>query len=150
MIVTGLSTTVKQQTLPVMGSTLGAEMRRHRESTGLSVRKAAELLGMSTAYLSQLETGKVGLPSADVRRRVAQWLGISHLDVLLLTGEITEDEIQATGKSGIAEPDPKNPAADLCALIQSVNWYGRSDRVQYVRGLIESMIEVDRQYKENV
>lgn len=116
----------------------------------MSVRKAADMLGLSIGYLSQLETGKITWPNADVRRRIAQWLGVSHLDVIMLTGEITADEIQAVGSEGIAEPDPNDPSGELCTLIRRVNWYGRPDRVQYLRGLIDSMIEVDRQYKESV
>jgi len=135
--------------MPGMTTTLGAALRRQREETGLNIRKAAELLGISITYLSQLETGKVGLPSADVRRRLAQWLGVSHLDVLVMTGEITEEEVSATGKVGTVTPDPNDVRPRLCALIDQVNWYGIPDRARYVRVMLEEMIEYDRQEKEH-
>jgi len=134
--------------MPGMTTTLGAALRRQREETGLNIRKAAELLGISITYLSQLETGKVGLPSADVRRRLAQWLGVSHLDVLVMTGEITAEEVTTTGKVGTVTPDPNDARPELHALIDQVNWYGRPDRAGYIRAILEEMRNVDAHYKE--
>ena len=143
-----LSSDGKQNTMPGMTTTLGAALRRQREETGLNIRKAAELLGISITYLSQLETGKVGLPSADVRRRLAQWLGVSHLDVLVMTGEITAEEVTTTGKVGTVTPDPNDARPELHALIDQVNWYGRPDRAGYIRAILEEMRNVDAHYKE--
>ena len=136
--------------MPVMANQLGARLREHREATGLSVRKAAEMLGLSIGYLSQLETGKITWPNADVRRRIASWLGVSHLEVILLTGELTPDEITTAGMQGVTEADPNDARPALYALIDQVNWYGRPDRVGYIRVILQEMINVDRQYKETV
>lgn len=133
-----------------MDNALGPVLRRRREGLGLSMRQAAEALGITHGYLSQLETGKITLPNADVRRRLAGWIGVSHLDLLVLIGEIREDEITEAGKSGISPVRAESPAAELYALMDQINWYGRPDRVSYVKGLLSSMVDVDRQYREDV
>src|SRR5690349_19346981 len=96
---------------------LAIALRDRRDYLGLNQREAAAQIGIANTYLSQLETGKVGLPSGEVRRRLARFLGISHLDLLLMLGEITADEIAETGQSGVIEPDPKDPRVALRDLL---------------------------------
>jgi transcriptional regulator with XRE-family HTH domain len=129
---------------------LAKALREKREAAGLSQIAVAQALGIRNTYLSQLESGKINTPSADVRRRLAQWLGVSHLDVLVMTDEIRPEEVAESGKVGVAAANGNDPAHELHALIDQINWYGRPDRVLYLKGLLDSMVAVDRQYKEEV
>lgn len=53
---------------------VGSYVRQWREDHGLSQTELAELMGMQRAHLSQIESGKIALPSADIRRRLAKAL----------------------------------------------------------------------------
>ena len=44
------------------------DLRRMRKLTGFSLRKVEEMTGLSNAYLSQLETGKINMPSYETVR----------------------------------------------------------------------------------
>jgi transcriptional regulator with XRE-family HTH domain len=53
---------------------IGARLREIRQAKGLSAREAAERAGVTPAYLSRLETGKLSPTVASVSR-VMQALG---------------------------------------------------------------------------
>lgn len=55
---------------------LGAFIREQRRITDLSVRRLAELTGVSNPYLSQIERG-LRRPSADILQQIARGLQIS-------------------------------------------------------------------------
>jgi transcriptional regulator with XRE-family HTH domain len=129
---------------------LARMLKEKRAMTGQTQRAVAADLGIANTYLSQLESGKIDTPSPAVRRRLAQYLGVSHLDVLIMCGEISADEVAESGRGGIREAGPDEPAHELHALIDQVNWYGRPDRVLYLKGLLDSMVAVDQQYKDEV
>ena len=92
---------------------LGAFIRDQRRQTRLSMRKLAELAGVSNPYLSQIERG-LRKPSADILQQLARALSISaeslyvhagilehprgHVDVIgeiLRDTSITPDQRQA-------------------------------------------------------
>ncbi|TQE21950.1 XRE family transcriptional regulator [Streptomyces ipomoeae] len=52
---------------------LGTELRRLRETAGLTSREAAGLLGINPAQMSQFEAGNVGISEARVRRLMAHY-----------------------------------------------------------------------------
>jgi transcriptional regulator with XRE-family HTH domain len=60
---------------------------------GWGVTDAAARIGMSKSHLSQLERGKIGLPSAALRRQIAEAYGVRHIDILIAAGELTSDEV---------------------------------------------------------
>lgn len=72
---------------------MGAFIRAKRQALGLSQAALAGRAGLSRAYLSQIEGGKVGVTSADVRRRLARALGVRHIDLLVAAGELLPDEV---------------------------------------------------------
>jgi transcriptional regulator with XRE-family HTH domain len=80
----------------------GAYVRERRERLGLSQTDLADLVGIRKGYMSQIESGKIGLPGADLRRRLAAALRVRHVDLLIAAGELTADEIPAPG----APPPP--------------------------------------------
>lgn len=54
---------VKNLTLPVvMPSLLDLDLKQMRKNKGLTLRDVQEITGISNAYLSQLETGKIKSP----------------------------------------------------------------------------------------
>ncbi len=104
-----------EQTTP-----LGSYIRTYRERSGESVTSLATRVGIGKSHLSQIEKGKITLPGADARRRLAKILGISHLDLLVLAGEVTDDEIAGTGSEGIVfdKNDPRIEVANLLRLLR--------------------------------
>ncbi|MEU9174649.1 helix-turn-helix transcriptional regulator [Streptomyces sp. NPDC048420] len=52
---------------------LAVEVRRLREAAGLTTRQAAELLGVSSAQISQIEAGLAGLSEKRLRRIAANY-----------------------------------------------------------------------------
>ncbi|AOR32281.1 transcriptional regulator [Streptomyces fodineus] len=52
---------------------LGTELRRLREATGMKARKAAELLGVDSVQISQIESGVAGVSAERVRRLAARY-----------------------------------------------------------------------------
>jgi hypothetical protein len=58
--------------IPVQNS-IGSNMKNYRElrkKAGLTLRKVEEMTGISNAYLSQLETGKIKKPSFDIVQKL--------------------------------------------------------------------------------
>ncbi len=73
---------------------LGAYIRNLRQRRGWTQRRLAEEIGTAPAYLSQIENGGTKLPSADLRRRLADALGVRHVDLLVAAGELEAEEIR--------------------------------------------------------
>lgn len=100
-------------------ATMGDRLRRARLARGLSLRKLAEVLGVSPSLISQVETGRAK-PSVNTLYALASELGIS-LDVLLFMD--TEPPSQSDGRDAVADPleavlphDPVQRAASRSAI----------------------------------
>ncbi|MER6425787.1 helix-turn-helix transcriptional regulator, partial [Streptomyces sp. NPDC001137] len=52
---------------------LGTELRRLREATGMKARAAAELLGIDSVQISQIESAVAGVSAERVRRLAAHY-----------------------------------------------------------------------------
>jgi len=74
---------------------LGKFIRDQRRRTHLSVRRLADLSGISNPYLSQIERG-LRKPSADILQQIAKALKISAESLYV--------------KAGILEPDGDEPS----------------------------------------
>lgn len=70
---------------------LGEYIRQQRELTQLSVRRLAELAGVSNPYLSQIERG-LRKPSADILRQLASALKISVETLYTQAGFLNVDD----------------------------------------------------------
>jgi HTH-type transcriptional regulator, competence development regulator len=73
------------------GKTFGQFLRDKRVAKGFSLRKFAELVGVSPTYLSQVEQDNVDPPTADRVKRMAELLGESVDEWTALAGRLTED-----------------------------------------------------------
>lgn len=73
---------------------LGEYIRKVRTDKKLSLRKAAELTGISHPYLSQLETGSHKKPSAEKLEKIAEGLDIHFNYLSYLAGYISYPTIE--------------------------------------------------------
>ncbi len=70
---------------------VGSFIKEHRERSALSIRKLAELTGVSNPYLSQIERG-VRTPSAEILRSIAGALSIRTETLYEHAGLLDEQE----------------------------------------------------------
>jgi transcriptional regulator with XRE-family HTH domain len=69
----------------------GLVVREKRMATGLSLRKFADMVGVSPTYLSQVEHGKCDPPTAERVRRMAEILGENADELTALAGRVPDD-----------------------------------------------------------
>src|SRR5215207_5885026 len=83
---------------------LGAFIKAQREVTSMSVRRLAELAGMSNPYLSQIERG-LRRPSAEILQALAKALKISVETLYVRAGLLSEDEAAPSVREAVGR-DP--------------------------------------------
>jgi transcriptional regulator with XRE-family HTH domain len=66
------------------------KLASRRKELGLTCSKAAEKLGISQAYLSQLETGKRNINSAMIKK-FAEVYSISEYEIKMIANELKEN-----------------------------------------------------------
>ena len=59
----------------------GEKLRKLRKEKGFSIRKLSELSGVAHSYLSQVETGKRGIPKVETLEKIATGLNIPSIDL---------------------------------------------------------------------
>src|SRR5262245_33677345 len=96
---------------------LGGYVRARRDRNGWSLTSLAARSGLSKSELSAIEAGKIKLPGADKRRRLAEALSVRHVDLLVAAGEITADE---AGEGTIPAADRPEVEA-VCAALRRVS-----------------------------
>lgn len=101
---------------------IGPFIRDKRSELGWTQAALADMTGISRARISQIEGGRVTLPGADHRRRLAKALGVSHLDLLIAAGEITQEELQSIGAAGVVEREPDPMTDQLVTLARLIDW----------------------------
>ncbi|RLI97253.1 MAG: XRE family transcriptional regulator [Candidatus Aenigmatarchaeota archaeon] len=69
-----------------MASNLGSFLKRTREEKDMKLRVVEELVGISNAYLSQLENNKIANPSPKVLHKLAGCYGVSYVQLMQLAG----------------------------------------------------------------
>jgi transcriptional regulator with XRE-family HTH domain len=84
---------------------LGDIVRRQRELRRLSVRKFAEIVGISNPYLSQIERG-LRAPSDRVVEAMARSLEMSADDLYEMAGIAPADAAATSGVAAAVEADP--------------------------------------------
>jgi transcriptional regulator with XRE-family HTH domain len=73
------------------GKAFGQVLREKRMEKGFSLRKFAQLVGVSPTYLSQVEQSNVDPPTAERVRRMAEILGEDVDEWCALAGRLSED-----------------------------------------------------------
>lgn len=76
---------------PNADNVLGPELRRIRRARGVTLRAVEEATGISNAYLSQLETGKITKPSPNFLYRLAEFYKVPYKSLMEDAGYVGED-----------------------------------------------------------
>ncbi len=105
-----------------MSDGMGEYIKRRRAEMGVNQTALAAESGLTKSHLSSIEAGKIAFPNADIRRRLAKALGVSHLKLLVAAGEITEEEIGTAGAVGVIERDPADHREVLIERLRELNW----------------------------
>jgi transcriptional regulator with XRE-family HTH domain len=61
---------------------IGDLLRLHRRNTGLTLRDIEKSTGVSNAYISQLETGKIKSPGIEIVIKLCEMYGIDFNDLV--------------------------------------------------------------------
>ncbi len=69
----------------------GQALREKRIEKGYSLRKFAELIGVSPTYLSQVEQGNIAPPTAERVQRMAELFGENADEWIALAGRVPRD-----------------------------------------------------------
>ncbi len=99
---------------PQLGD-VGSFIREQRERSALSIRKLADLTGVSNPYLSQIERG-VRKPSAEILRSIGEALSIRTETLYERAGLLDRDE--PPGVAEAIEADPELTANQKRALME--------------------------------
>jgi transcriptional regulator with XRE-family HTH domain len=94
--------------------TFGETLRERRIAKGYSLRKFAELVGVSPTYLSQVEQGNVDPPTAERVQRMAELLDENPDEWIALAGRVPED------LPGIIQRQPTE-VPDLLRAVKGLN-----------------------------
>jgi HTH-type transcriptional regulator, competence development regulator len=76
----------KGDNMSEQSETLGSVLREARLSAGLSQREVERATGVSNAYLSQLESGKVHEPSPKILHKLSEIYEVAYADLLIAAG----------------------------------------------------------------
>ncbi len=93
--------TKEEQRRGVEESTLGEELRKIRDAHGLTLRAVERATGISNAYLSQLETGKIEKPSPNYLYRLAEEYKVPYELLMEKAGYIGRTREDRTAERGL-------------------------------------------------
>lgn len=79
-------------------TTLGTTIKEARKRNGFTLKQVEDALGISNAYLSQLENEKIKSPSANILYKLSSLYGIQLKDLLASAGMIEKKEQNATSE----------------------------------------------------
>lgn len=82
---------------------LSEVLKRLRETKGLSLRQVEKKTGVSNAYLSQIENGKIGEPSPHILHKLSTVYDTSYNDLMKLAGYIKEKKGEKVSKKIISD-----------------------------------------------
>ena len=96
---------------------VGEFIKGQRESARMSVRRLAELAGVSNPYLSQIERG-LRNPSADILQQIANALQISAETLFVRAGFLADDPDHFVSVRDAIASDPLLTPEQRGALLQ--------------------------------
>lgn len=71
----------------------GAYLKTLRKSKKLTVRGLAQKSEVAQSYITNVENGNRGVPSASIIRKLSAALGCTHIGMMIKAGHITESEV---------------------------------------------------------
>ena len=97
-------------------STLGEELRRIREARGLTLRAVEAAIGISNAYLSQVETGKIDKPNPNYLFKLAELYRIPYEMLMEKAGYIMRAAAKKSRATGGSRHTPSLSGAALSTM----------------------------------
>lgn len=67
--------------------TIGEKIKRLRKSKGVTSRDLSTTLGKSSAYISQIELGRVKNPDKDIVIKILEALSVDHFEIIQILNE---------------------------------------------------------------
>ena len=104
---------------------VGSFIREQRERSAISIRKLAEMTGVSNPYLSQIERG-IRKPSAEILRSIAEALAIRTETLYERAGLL--DAYEAPGVSSAISADTKLTPGQKQALMEIYTSFVANDQ----------------------
>lgn len=107
------------------GQGVGPTLRMLRKASGVTLKDIEQATGVSNAYLSQMETGKIANPGPQILGKVAKHYGIPASNLLRMAGytDLIDDTpdlmpvpLWLREAAGVLTPD------DWAALRPTVEW----------------------------
>ncbi len=102
-------------------NSLGQFLQTAREQKGLTLRAVEKATGISNAYLSQLESGKIQQPSPKNLHKLSELYQVSYIDIMRLAGYPVPEE---SGK--------ETPNARLVSRIGPISKKEEDELVEYL------------------
>lgn len=124
---TCLARLIQLATMTDSSNKLGKYLARTRTDAKLSLRAVEAETGVSNAYLSQLETGKIKTPSPSVLHTLAERYQISYAHLMELAGypipetgqpRLNTPSSQFAARLGVVTPDEEDALVDFLELIR--------------------------------
>jgi transcriptional regulator with XRE-family HTH domain len=104
---------------------VGKTLIRARERKGFTLRDVERVTGVSNAYLSQLETGKIKAPSPNVLHKLAVLYEVPYSALMDEAGypvagsaEIPSEAVRLAARLGPTSPDEEDALADYLEFIR--------------------------------
>jgi transcriptional regulator with XRE-family HTH domain len=72
--------------------TFGEYLKQLRKKKGLTIKKLAELAGLSPSYLSRIERGERNIPNARFLKKLASPLNLTPQQMMIAAGYLNNDE----------------------------------------------------------
>ena len=123
--------------LKPMATSLSDYLQRRLDELGWSQRELAARAEMKPSHVSQIVSGKIALPSPDIRRRLAHELGVRHVDLLIAAGEISDDEaaspVAPSLDATLPVSDPRRP---ILTYVMGLDPEDDDDVVEALQGII--------------
>lgn len=103
---------------------LGAYLRSARDQRKLSLRAVERATGISNAYLSQIESGKIREPSPTVLHKLAELYKVPYADLMVLAGypdaeSATTEKATADSRLGPMTPDEERAIREYLDFLRS-------------------------------
>ena len=117
-------------------SQFGDRLRRWRNGRGVTLKEVSEASGISIAYLSDLERGKLANPTLDTLTALAAALGVSLNELL---GIETDQALEPRLPSALEEFRSSVAFRDAVAS-EATRWKMSTEEVE--RGWIESLAAI--------
>ena len=106
-------------------SQLGKTLTSARERKALTLRDVERAIGVSNAYLSQLENDRIKSPSPKVLHKLAELYGLPYAAFMIAAGyPVTDsaamppDAVRLAGRRGPTSPEEEDALADYLEFIR--------------------------------